>query len=134
MTMMIKLGSALGQVTLDEFLSWNQNKQRNNLLPNRNIPTKEHLARAIAARKGKPAWNRGICHLSDEAKKRISEARKKTKGLYKNTYQSKPVMTYYGPYPSKTAVARAAGVDPGTVSNWIKKYPEHYYYITKDTK
>ena len=24
--------------------------------------------------KGKPAWNKGICHLSDEARKRISEA------------------------------------------------------------
>ena len=23
---------------------------------------------------GKPAWNKGICHLSDEARKRISEA------------------------------------------------------------
>ena len=39
------------------------------------------------------------------------------------------VMTYYGPYPSVMAVARASGRNEETVRSWIRKFPEHYYYI-----
>ena len=43
--------------------------------------------------------------------------------------QWKPVMTYYGAYPSLKAVAEAASVSGTTVRKWMKKYPQHYYYI-----
>ena len=47
----------------------------------------------------------------------------------KSNYNAKPVMTYYGQYPSVEAVAKAAGVTGNVVRRWIKKYPKHYYYI-----
>ena len=47
--------------------------------------------------------------------------------------KSKPVMTAYGVYPSCMAVAEAANVTRATVYMWMKKYPEHYYYI-KESK
>ncbi len=41
----------------------------------------------------------------------------------------KPIMTPNGPFPSLSAVAEAAGVKPGKVWIWMKRWPEHYYYI-----
>lgn len=41
----------------------------------------------------------------------------------------KPVMTYYGPFPSVREAAEAAGVTTYTMARWIRKYPKHYYYI-----
>lgn len=40
-----------------------------------------------------------------------------------------PVMTYYGVFPSRRAVAEAAGVSCETVRLWMKRYPEYYYYL-----
>lgn len=47
---------------------------------------------------------------------------------------STPVMTYYGVFPSRRAVAEAAGVSCETVRSWMKKYPDHYYYMGKTYK
>jgi hypothetical protein len=41
----------------------------------------------------------------------------------------KTIMTPNGLYPSRGDVARAAGVHSSTVDAWMKKWPEHYYYI-----
>ena len=41
----------------------------------------------------------------------------------------KPVMTPNGLFPSRTAAAQAANVDPATIINWMKKWPKEYYYV-----
>jgi len=78
-------------------------------------PSAETRASISAAQTGKK--------YSPEIRARMLAAATASKG--------RPVMTYYGPYPSVMAVARAAGVLDETVRKWIKRYPEHYYYINK---
>ena len=145
MTTMVKLGSALGQVTLDEFLTWSSKKQAKNLMPNRNIPTKEHIAKVAAVNRGKPAWNKGICHLSDEAKKSIGDARRKAiaegnciAGKYKRSEESKikmrekssvPVMTPDGIFPSKGDAADYYGIHRNNFRLRMMKFPEQYYAL-----
>lgn len=46
----------------------------------------------------------------------------------------KKTMTPNGVFPSLKAVAEAAGVSTVTIRKWMKKWPEHYYYITKEAK
>ena len=41
-------------------------------------------------------------------------------------------MTPNGQYPSQKAVAEAAGVSYQTVWNWMKRWPNDYYYINDD--
>jgi hypothetical protein len=41
----------------------------------------------------------------------------------------KAIMTPNGVFPSRLAVAQAAGVHPTRVSVWVKKWPKHYYYV-----
>jgi hypothetical protein len=48
------------EVPVEEFLNWGAKKQAMNTW-------------SVHYCKGKPAWNRGQCHLSDEVKKRLSE-------------------------------------------------------------
>ena len=42
---------------------------------------------------------------------------------------ARKVMTYYGVYASIGQVMLAANVTSGTVRGWMKKYPEHYFYL-----
>jgi transposase-like protein len=46
----------------------------------------------------------------------------------------KPIMTPNGVFPSRSAVAAAADVNATTVSRWLKKFPNDYYYITTPAK
>lgn len=73
--------------------------------------TDDSRARMSAGRKGKP-W-------STEHRAKLSQSCK----------TKKAVMTYYGPFESVTAVARASGYSRKVVGSWIRKYPEHYYYV-----
>jgi hypothetical protein len=41
----------------------------------------------------------------------------------------RPLMTPNGLFPSRVAVAKEAKVTPQTVDNWIKKWPQHYFYL-----
>lgn len=46
---------------------------------------------------------------------------------------SKPVMTPNGVYPSIKAVAEASGFPGHVVRRWLKRFPTHYYFITKES-
>ena len=80
----------------------------------------ETRAKMSASQKGK---NKG--------KKRSAETRAKMSANHTRP-AAKLLMTPNGLYPSRKAVAKAANVCPETISNWIKKWPEHYYYINKE--
>lgn len=45
----------------------------------------------------------------------------------------KPMMTPNGVYPSMKAVVAASGKAEITIRKWMKKWPKHYYYITKES-
>ena len=118
----------------------------------------KHLPWNAGLKGAQTAWNKGKPH-SEQAKARMkaakatrtyshsAEVRDKIGNAQRGKKYSaeirarmlaaataskgRPVMTYYGPYPSVMAVARAAGVLDETVRKWIKRYPEHYYYINK---
>lgn len=92
--------------------------------------------------KGKKAWNKGICHLNDSAKKRISEASKANKqkdlGRYDRTDEIKdktrqkssiPVMTPDGIFPSKGDAADYYGVHRNNFGKWMKKWPDQYFAL-----
>jgi len=74
----------------------------------------ESRAKLSAALKGKPKpkW-------SAESRANFSASK------------SKPVMTPYGLFPSIRAIAEASGRDASTVRTWLRKFPEHYYYVKK---
>lgn len=82
--------------------------------------------------------NRGRRH-SAESRQRWSELAKvreanrvisdETRAKLRKTSRILDVMTPNGVFPSRAAVARAAGVQPATINRWMKKWPEHYYYI-----
>jgi hypothetical protein len=109
---------------------------------------REKISKALTGKKRGP--------MSTELKKKLSDASigkkntgEKTKMLIsqniKEYYKSNPnarkgkrnqdsnrgkqLMTPNGLYPSRSAVANAANVDPTTIKRWIAKWPEHYYYI-----
>jgi hypothetical protein len=96
--------------------------------------------------KGRPAWNRGICHLDDDAKKRISQARKQTLGVTGKYHRdednkaklrlasSVPVMTPDGIFPSKTSAAEFYKIHRNNFSIRMKKYPELYYALIEKNK
>ena len=66
--------------------------------------TKEMKEKISAAKKGKPAHNKG---------------------------KGKRMMTPHGEFPSGSAVAQAAGVRMGVVYQWMALYPKDFYYIDK---
>jgi len=84
----------------------------------------ETLAKLSASGKGKPKPK------SAEHRAKLSASKK---GKL-NGGNSKPIMTPNGIYPSHSAVQRAAGVSEPTVYRWMKKWPEHYYYLDKQRK
>jgi hypothetical protein len=86
----------------------------------------ETRAKMSDSLKGKESWNKGIPH-TDQAKANISKSKKGKP----NAHLCKPLMTPNGVFPSAVAVATAAGVSYVTVWNWIKRWPEHYYYLDK---
>ena len=84
----------------------------------------ETRAKSSGSLKGKETWNKGIPH-TDQAKANISKSKKGKP----NTHLCKPLMTPNGVFPSAMAVADAAGVSYVTVWNWMKRWPEDYYYL-----
>ena len=101
--------------------------------------TSEKAARARAANcELARQANTGRRH-SAELKARWSEIAKRreanriisdeTRAKLAKTSRIRDVMTPNGVFPSRVAVARAAGVDGSTIDRWMKKWPEHYYYI-----
>ena len=80
----------------------------------------ETRAKISAGLKGRKGWNEGKT-LSAEHRAKIIAAK------------AKPIITPYGLFPSVRAVAEASGKPIYTVQSWVKKYPEHYYYV-KDSK
>ena len=86
----------------------------------------ETRAKMSGSLKGKVPWNLGI-PATDERKVNIALS----KIGKENPKKWKPIMTPNGVFPSQKAVAEAAGVTYVTVWNWMKRWPEHYYYIEK---
>jgi Ni/Co efflux regulator RcnB len=70
-------------------------------------------------------WIKGQ-KLSDEIRANMVKAAAIRREKY-----AKAVMTPHGYFPHVLAVAEAAGVGKAAVYQWIKKYPEHYYYMEK---
>ena len=93
--------------------------------------------------RSKVAWNKGICHLDESAKKRISEARKNLKvvtGKYVRTSDVKdkqrekssiPVMTPDGIFSSKGEAAEFYGIHRNNFTIRMKKFPEQYYALVE---
>lgn len=145
MTAMVKLGSSRGEVSLDEFLTWSNNKQRQNVSPTRNPVSAERRARISACNKGKTAWNKGISHISEEGLRRISQGQKNRHadnraGKYQRTDEVKeihkvsssvPVMTPHGMFPSKGDAADFYGIHRNNFSLRMKKHPEQYYALVE---
>lgn len=77
--------------------------------------------------------------LSEEHRAKISAANKgihlgRTLSLEHRTQLAQragKVMTPHGVFPSVRAVSEAAQVGVYCVRSWMKKFPEHYYYVTK---
>lgn len=84
----------------------------------------ETRAKTSGSLKGKKTWNKGIPH-TDQAKANISKSKKGKP----NPRKCKPMMTPNGVFPSAKAVATAGSVSYVTVWNWMKRWPEHYYYL-----
>jgi hypothetical protein len=149
MTNMIKLANGK-EVTLDEFLSWGAIKQHHATL-NNNARTYayryytpagvfEKLAEAIEANgcsrnafikriknKNFVDWYREPININYINK--LKKAMKHSKKWQQRFTGSKPVMTPNGKFPSVQSVADAAKVDGNTIRRWMKKWPEHYYYV-----
>ena len=82
------------------------------------------------------AWHKGK-RKSAETRAKMSASRKGTtmpRDAVEKMAETKrkPMMTPLGPVLSKREAEKVFGVDKGTVRNWMIKYPEHFYYITKD--
>ena len=86
--------------------------------------TAEHRARIGDIHRGKI--------VGEETRKKMSESAKNRQRELNQT--GKPIMTPNGIFPSVMEVSRVAGVTYSTVHYWMKKWPEHYYYIAKDSK
>lgn len=87
----------------------------------------ETRAKMSASLKGREVWNKGI-PATEERKANISKA----KAGKPNPKKWKPIMTPNGQFSSQKAVAEAAGVSYQTVWNWMKRWPDQYYYINND--
>jgi hypothetical protein len=131
MTTMIKLTRGR-EVTLDEFITWGRQKQIGNLLG----VSEEARAKIGAKNSGRrhSPEARARIRAANKGSKHSAETRAKMSAAKKGRSHSKPVMTPYGVYPSVGAVAEASGRGKHVVRRWMKKYPEHYYYTTKETK
>jgi len=94
--------------------------------------TAEQRARIGLANSTKTRTEEFKAHLSaiNTGKKLSAEHRKK---ISTNSKQARPVMTPHGVFPSKIAVARAAGTYIEKVTYWMKRYPEHFYFIEDQT-
>jgi len=157
MSNMIKLANGR-EVTLDEFLTWSYQKQHGNLNPSKfsdetrakmsasqkgrtltaetrvklsaamkgRTLTAEHRAKIGAAKKGRTqsAEHRAKLGAARKGRTHSAEARAKLGAAH-----VKPVMTPNGLYPSLKAVREASGVTAPTIRRWMKKWPEHYYYV-----
>jgi len=84
----------------------------------------ETRAKMSASLKGREVWNKGV-PATETRKENISRA----KTGKANPKKCKPIMTPHGVFPSQKAVAEAAGVSCVTVWNWMKRWPDQYYYI-----
>ena len=113
MTDMIKLANGR-EVTLDEFLTWSVFKQIGNIKPSH---TKKHTAEARAKISANRRGGMSNRKHSVETRAKMSATREKA------------VMTPNGLFPSRRAVAQAAGVSASNITHWMKKWPEHYYYV-----
>ena len=77
---------------------------------------------------------------SEEAKAKISAYRKgvplseatKAKISAIKAAKAQPFMTPLGPVLTKREASKIFGVDYTTIRYWELKYPQHFYYITKD--
>jgi hypothetical protein len=130
MTDMIKLANGT-EVPADVFYTWSAKKQYYNLVPisderRQQISKSRKGVAKSAEHRAKLSASKTGYKLSEETKLKMAQARLGRKF-------NKPVMTPNGIFESRTAVALAAGVDPTTVGNWMKKWPEHYYYIKKES-
>ncbi len=70
-------------------------------------------------------WNKGQ-QLSADIRANMSKAATLRREKY-----ARGVMTPHGYFPHVLAVAEAAGVGKAAVYQWIKKYPNDYYYVEK---
>jgi hypothetical protein len=141
MTDMIKLVNGT-EVSADVFYTWSDYKQRCNLIGF----SDEQKAKMSASRRGRvltPDWRAkiGNAHKGREVS---AETRAKLSANYRRPWseessaklsaiKSTPVMTPNGLFPSRKAVARAAGVGPATITRWMRKWPEHYYFVKKES-
>jgi len=140
MSNMIKLANGR-EVTLDEFLTWSYQKQHGNLNPSKF--SDETRAKMSASQKGRTLTAETRVKLSAAMKGRTQSAEHRAKlgAARKGRTHSaearaklgaahvKPVMTPNGLYPSLKAVREASGVTAPTIRRWMKKWPEHYYYV-----
>ena len=145
---MIKLANGK-EVTLDEFLTWSYQKQQQNIKPNQlgrvawnKGQTKEtnlsiaKQALAITGQRRGPAWNKGkqtpkeVCDKIGAAHKGLkyntTTYKKRTDGKPRNC---KKMMTPNGLYPTLKAVVEASCQSAYIIRSWMKKWPEHYYYV-----
>lgn len=92
--------------------------------------TTEHKAKLSQAHTGKkrPAEVVEKCRLSNIGHEVTQATRDKIRATH--LARAPSVMTPHGVFPSTGAVAAAANVSKTTVRNWIKKYPQHYYYVS----
>jgi hypothetical protein len=82
----------------------------------------ETRAKISATLKAKfPVKEKGAIRLTEASREALSKKMREKSG--------RPVMTYYGVFPSVRAVSEASGYTSYTVRAWMQKYPEHYYYI-----
>lgn len=79
------------------------------------VTSEETRAKMSAASKGKPKKTK----WSAESRAKLSASK------------TKPVMTPHGMFPSIRAIAEASGRYDSTVRTWMRKFPEHYYYVNK---
>jgi hypothetical protein len=99
---------------------------------NRKRPSAEAKAKNSAWHKGK--------RKSAETRAKMSASRKGTtmprdaveKMRLTKLAKRKPMMTPLGPVLTKLEVSKIFCVDKTTIRNWMIKYPQHFYYITKD--
>ena len=104
-------------VTLDEFLSWSNQRQLFAI-------NKERSKKISDQAKGRRGPRKGV-ELSDEVKKKISESKKKHP-----YYTYKKVQTPIGMFPSVTAAHKALGLkDPTGLYYRMKTRPNDYFYV-----
>jgi hypothetical protein len=103
--------------------------------------TAETIAKRVATQKGKPKSEQGRANIAAANILKFQGKPSKIKGRTDihsaeqrqaiSVRKSKPIMTPHGLFPSRAAVAKAAGVWVTTVRDWMKKYPNDFYYVTK---